>query len=133
MNKTIMSRFVLLLSLSFLSACASGPKIPVVDLDKFDSIKRDAINNVAIFNPANLENKKFRVLNVVEGHSCQVLSGDPPVTRTRAIEQLKYFAYEMSGDGITNIKCAKEGTSLATNCWELISCTAEVVKFMKEQ
>lgn len=126
-----MSKFVLLTLLSFLSACASGPKIPVVNLDKIDSLKRDAINNVAIFNPANLENKKFKVLNIVEGHSCQVLTGDPPVTRTSAIEQLKYFAYQMTGDGITNIKCSKEGTSLATNCWELISCTAEVIKFDK--
>lgn len=75
-------------------------------------------------------NKKFRVLNIAEGNSCQNKLWDDPATRSGAINQLKYQAYEMQGDAITNIQCGgRERTSLRTNCWELISCTAEVIKF----
>jgi hypothetical protein len=129
MNKLIMNKIIATFLTLSLSACASGPKIPIVNLDKIDSSKRNGMAQISILSPMHLENKKFKILNIVEGHSCQVLTNDPPVTRTKAIEQLKYYAYEMSGDGIANIKCVKEATSLATNCWDLISCTAEVIKF----
>jgi hypothetical protein len=129
MNNLFMNKILVILLFSFLSACASGPKIPLINLDKLDSSKRNAINQIEILNQAQLENKKFKVLNIVEGHSCQYLTSDPPVTRTKAIDQLKYYANEISGDGITNIKCTREPTSLAINCWDLISCTAEVIKF----
>ncbi len=129
MNNINMNKIIVALLILSLSACASGPKIPVVNLDKIDRSERNGMDQISILSQMHLENKKFKILNIVEGHSCQVLTSDPPVTRTKAIEQLKYYAYKMSGDGITNIKCAKEATSLATNCWDLISCTAEVIKF----
>lgn len=74
----------------------------------------------------------FDVLNVVEGNSCQNKLYDPPATRAAAIDQAKYFASEMGADGITNIQCgAREGTSTRTNCWELVSCTAEAIKLAR--
>lgn len=120
---------VMLITLS-LSACASGPRVPVADLDKLSSQQKAAVNNIEIMNQTQLQGKRFKVSGVAEGHSCQWHSSQPPATRSAAIEQLKYYAQKMSGDAISNIECApKEGTSLATNCWELISCTAEVISF----
>lgn len=104
----------------------------MVKLDKLSAEERQKIFAVPIFNSSQLVNMKFAVITVVEGNSCQNKLYDPPATRTDAINQIKYRAYEAGADGVTNIQCAgREGTSTRTNCWELISCTAEAVKLTK--
>ena len=109
-----------------------GAFVPVVKLDQLSPEKRNAALSVKIFNASQLSGMKFDVLNVVEGNSCQNKLYDPPATRAAAIDQAKYFASEMGADGITNIQCgAREGTSTRTNCWELVSCTAEAIKIAK--
>jgi hypothetical protein len=112
----------------FLSAC--GSFVPTVNVSTLSEAQRHQIRQVEIFNYAQIQNRSFRVLTIAEGNSCQNKLYDPPATRTYAIEQLKFHSLEQGGDGITNIQCSgREGTSLRTNCWELISCTAEVIKF----
>ena len=109
-----------------------GAFVPVVKLDQLSPEKRNAALSVKIFNASQLSGMKFDVLNVVEGNSCQNQLYDPPATRAAAINQAKYFASEMGADGITNIQCgAREGTSTRTNCWELVSCTAEAIKIAR--
>jgi len=120
--------FVLVVSGLLLSSC--GSFVPTTNLANLSPAERQAINKIEIINQTQLFNKKFKVLNIVEGHSCQNKVYDPPATRAGAIEQMRYEAFQIKGDGITNIQCSgKEGTSLRTNCWELVSCTAEVIKF----
>lgn len=109
---------------------ACGSFVPTVNLSNLTEEQRHSIRQVEIFNYAQIQNREFRVLTIVEGHSCQNKLYDPPATRTNTIEQLKHHSLEQGGDGITNVQCSgREGTSLRTNCWELISCTAEVIKF----
>lgn len=74
----------------------------------------------------------YQVLTIVEGHSCQNKLTDPPATRVGAIEQVRLHALEAGATAIANLQCGqREGTSTRTNCWELISCTAEAVKISK--
>jgi hypothetical protein len=109
-----------------------GAFLPVVKLDQLSPEKRNAALSVKIFNASQLIGMNFDVLNVVEGNSCQNKLYDPPATRAAAIDQAKYFASEMGADGITNIQCGdREGTSTRTNCWELVSCTAEAIKIAR--
>ena len=90
------------------------------------------MGRLEIYNQAQLINKNFKVLSIAEGHSCQNKLWDDPATRTGAIEQIKFQALQLNADGITNIQCGgKEGTSVRTNCWQLVSCTAEVIKLNK--
>ncbi len=111
-----------------LSAC--GSFVPTVNLNNLTVEQRHSIRQVEIFNYAQIQNREFRVLTIAEGHSCQNKIWDAPATRANAIEQLKHHSLEQEGDGITNVQCSgREGTSVRTNCWELISCTAEVIKF----
>jgi hypothetical protein len=120
------------LAISSVLLTSCGAFVPVVKLDQLSPEKRNAVLSVRIFNASQLGGMKFDVLNVVEGNSCQNKLSDPPATRAAAIDQAKYFAYEMGADGITNIQCgAREGTSTRTNCWELVSCTAEAIKIAK--
>ena len=120
---------IAIISLAALGLTACGAFVPVVKLDQLSTERRHAAQSLRIFNASQLTGKNFDVLNIVEGNSCQNKLTDPPATRAAAIDQAKYFASEMGADGLTNIQCgAREGTSTRTNCWELVSCTAEAIK-----
>jgi hypothetical protein len=111
-----------------ISAC--GSFVPTVKMDSLTETQRHQVRQMQIFNQGQLAQKNYSILTIAEGNSCQNKVWDPPATRTGAIEQLKYHAIEAGGDAITNVQCSgREGTSVRTNCWELISCTAEVIKF----
>ena len=125
-----MKRYILLIT-TLLTAC--GSFVPTINVNNLSEEQRHKVRQVEIFNSRQLQDKQFRILTIIEGNSCQNKIYDPPATRVGAIEQLKYHALEQGGDGITNIQCSgREGTSLRTNCWELISCTAEVIKFVSK-
>ena len=119
--------FVAVTSASLLVGC--GSFVPVAKLGDLTPTQKNKVQSLEIFSASQLLNTKFKVLTVVEGNSCQNKIWDPAATRPAAIDQLKYFAAEAGADGIANIQCgAREGTSSRTNCWELISCTAEAIK-----
>ena len=125
-----MKTYILLIT-SLLTAC--GSFVPTINVNNLSEEQRHKVRQVEIFNSRQLQDRQFRILTIIEGNSCQNKIYDPPATRVGAIEQLKYHSLEQGGDGITNIQCSgREGTSLRTNCWELRSCTAEVIKFVSK-
>lgn len=123
-----MSRIFLIFGcVIFLAGC--GSFVPTVNLHELSAAQRHEINSVEIFDAQMLSRENYKILDIAEGNSCQNKLWDPPATRVAAIQQLKYFAREMGGNGISDIRCGdREGTSVRTNCWELISCTANVLK-----
>lgn len=115
------------LGASLLAGC--GSFVPVVNLRDLPPEQRHAVQSVKILSANQRLDDKAEVLAVVEGHSCKNKVWDAPATRAGAIEQLKFHAREAGANAITNIQCGgREGTSTNTNCWELISCTAEAIK-----
>lgn len=127
-----MNRYKILLqmlgAMVVLTGC--GSFVPTVKIDELSESQRHQIRQMQIYNQVQLINRNYSILTIVEGNSCQNKIWDPPASRTGAIEQLKFHAFESGGDAITNVQCSgREGTSVRTNCWELISCTAEVIKF----
>lgn len=115
-----------ILLVSMVAAC--GAFVPVVDLQELSPEQRQKIRSVQVLDDNLLSKRRYSILNVAEGNSCKNLVTDPPASRTNAIEQLKFYALEMGGNAISNIQCSgREGTSVDTNCWELISCTANVL------
>lgn len=122
-------RSVLFASVATLTLAACGSFVPTVDMQTLAPEMKHAVRQIVIYDQNKLQAMEYDILGVAEGHSCQNKMWDPPATRTGAVEQLKYHAWEMGGEGISNIQCGgREGTSAQTNCWELISCTAHVVK-----
>lgn len=117
--------FILVISLG-----GCGPFVPVVKMSDISAQERHALANVAIYNQTQLLNKKFKIINIVEGISCKNKTWDPAATRSDAIHQARYHAMKMGADGITGLNCEyPRGTSTSTNCWESITCTAEAIKF----
>jgi uncharacterized protein YbjQ (UPF0145 family) len=112
---------------ALLAGC--GAMVPVVKQDDLTAQQRREVNEVAIFNSAQLVGKDFTVLNIVEGISCKNKTWDPAATRSDAIFQARYWAKQMGADGITNLQCDHpRGTTTTYNCWESITCSAEAIK-----
>ena len=111
-----------------ISGC--GSLVPVVKMENLSAEQRRAVNDVPIYNQAQLIGKKYKILNIVEGISCKNKIWDHAATKTDAIFQAKYWALQMGSDGITNLQCDfPRGTTVTYNCWESITCTAEAIKF----
>ena len=123
-------KITLILAIFCLSSC--GSFVPVVKLDELPTQQKNQLQSIKIYDSSQLQGKKYEVLNFVEGNSCKNKMWDPAATRSAAVDQVKYQALEMGGNGIRNIQCGnREGTSTNTNCWELISCTAEAIKVIE--
>lgn len=117
-------------SLLVLAACAA--RVTRVDLSKLPAEDQAAIRSVRVLNSTQLATMKFNLLGVVEGVSCRNKVWDRPASRSAAVEQAKYYAWELGADGITNLEYgAVEGTSYGTNCWESIRVSAEAIRIEK--
>lgn len=112
-----------------LSGCF-GPFVAVVPPEQVAQ-QQAAVSAVKIYDESQLGRLRFDVIDMIEGNSCQNKSNQPPASRTAAIDQLKVMAAQRGADGITKIQCGdREGTSVRTNCWTLITCSAEAIKLI---
>lgn len=115
--------------LAVLSTACVGPLVAVKNLDELPSHAKEEALSTTIYNESQLQGLTYGVINVVEGVSCKNKWWDPAATRTAAINQAKYWAYELGADGLANIQCDQpRGTTLTYNCWESIMCTAQAIK-----
>jgi len=104
--------------------------VPVVKMSDISKEERHQLAGVGIYNQTQLIGKKYTFLKFVEGNSCKNKLWDPAATKSDAIHQARYHAMEMDADEITSLNCEDpRGTSLSTNCWESITCTARAIKF----
>ena len=108
-----------------LEACGIGPLVPVVNVDQ-DAAERLAKDVPVYRNDAD----NYVVANVkrLEATSCKNKLWDKPASADDAISQLRYKASSIGANAITNPTCQQEGTSVVTNCWSSITCTAEALK-----
>lgn len=128
----IINREFAWLLLLVLSGC--GSFVPTQDLRDLSPAEMQAVQSVRIYDANLLAEQSYEIIQIVEGNSCQNKIWDPPATRASAIDQIKFYAYEMGADGISDIRCSgREGTSVRTNCWELISCTANAIRLNERE
>ena len=105
----------------FLAGGCVGPLVPVVKLDKETAMRLR--KEIPIFGIAELQNKEYRRVGQIEATSCMNKIWDSPSSREDAIDQLRYKASALGGNGITNLLCERqEGTNVAKNCWNSITC-----------
>jgi hypothetical protein len=124
----MIKKITLVLLLSFLAGCA-GPFVSVKNINRLPIETKSRVLSIPIYNESQLLDKKYRIINIVEGISCKNKIWDPPATKTDAINQAKYWAFEIGADALLNIQCEyPRGTTNTYNCWESITCTAQAIK-----
>jgi hypothetical protein len=84
-------------------------------------------NEVRIYQPPELTSLKYTKLRAVESWSCMNLFTDPAPTQEDAVTQMKLKASSLGANGISDLYCSKQGTSLATNCWSSIVCEGTAI------
>ncbi len=114
-------------ALVLLAAC--GPFIPVIRVADLPPEKRTALNIVRLYEPAELAKLSYEVIGEVTGNSCRNLLWDPEPSREDALNQMRYWALERGANGLAEMRCEEPGGfSLATNCWESLTCTAKALR-----
>ena len=101
--------------------CMTGPFVPVIKLEKESAMRLR--KEIPVFDISELRGKDYRRIRQIEAISCMNKIWDPPSSREDAIDQLRFLASVLGGDGITNLICEqREGTNVAKNCWNSITC-----------
>lgn len=125
----IKTRNLTLVPMFVIFAGCVGPLVPVKKIDDLDLVTKRNVLSLPIYNERQLLHKSYSVINVVEGISCKNKTWDGAATKTDAINQAKYWAYQMGANGLLNIQCDHpRGTTTTYNCWESITCTAQAIK-----
>lgn len=124
----IRKNLILIILIASLVGCA-GPRVSVKRINQLPIDTKRQVLSMPIYNESQLFGRKYRIINVVEGISCKNKAWDPPATKTDAINQAKYWAFEIGADALLNIQCDfPHGTTITYNCWESITCTAQAIK-----
>ena len=83
---------------------------------------------IKAYEPTDLKSLKYTTLYGLESWSCKNKLWDPSPTRSDALTQMKLKASEAGANGIKDISCSTEGTSLGTNCWSAMRCVGTAIK-----
>jgi len=115
--------FVLLISF-VLYGCV-GPLVPVVKIDQ-ESASQIRVN-MKVYNRSDLQDGSYTRLGPIESTSCMNKIWDT-ASKEDAVNQLLYKSSILGGNGITDLVCGEEGTSLSKNCWKSYTCYAAAIK-----
>jgi RcsF protein len=112
---------------AILSGC--GPFIQVVRFADLPPEKQAALRAVRTYEAGELARLSYDVVGEVTGNSCRNLAWDPPATREDAIDQMRYWALERGANALAEIRCDEpRGVSLATNCWQSVTCYSKALR-----
>ena len=108
-----------------LSGCV-GRLVPFVELDNktLTNLRKEVI----VYDSEQLPNIKYKRLGTIEGYSCMYWEWGPRSSREEAIDQLRYRASALGGNGIANLACTEEGLSFAKNCYNSVTCNAVAIQ-----
>lgn len=103
-----------------------GRLVPFVDLDQKTLTKLR--EEVIVYDSTEIPNVKYKRLGTIEGYSCMYWEWGPWSSREEAIDQLRYRASALGGNGIANVACTEEGLSFAKNCYNSVTCNAVAIQ-----
>ena len=83
---------------------------------------------IKVYEPAEVASLKYTTLYRLESWSCKNKLWDPDPSRSDALVQMKLKAKEAGTNGIKDVSCSTEGTSLGTNCWTAMRCVGTAIK-----
>lgn len=108
-----------------LSGCV-GPFVPVIDIDQTSA--QQLRQEVHVFDAGTVPSNAT-YLGPLKATSCMNKMWDKPASNEDATTQLLYKSRQFGGNAIANLLCeGTEGTNLAKNCWNSVTCHAVALK-----
>jgi hypothetical protein len=125
-----MLRWAVCLVLAGSSAGCIGPLVQVTKVDETTAAELDS--TIPVYEARDTP-QRATVLGPVTATSCKNKMWDPAATSENATAQLRLLARQRGGTAVGNLVCEnQEGTSLAKNCWESVTCTGTAIKVAAE-
>ena len=117
---------LLLMAAVPLVACASsGSGVPAARIYGLSQEQQTKVRSIRIYDEGRLGNIEYEVIGAVEGFSCGrhawVLGQN-----VACVERLKYRAWELGANGITNVRYSIGETS--SGCDQLVKASADAIK-----
>jgi uncharacterized protein YbjQ (UPF0145 family) len=113
----------------FLAACT--PFVDVIDVGSLSPTEKTGAAAVETYNDNQIDRSRYTPVAAVQSTSCKHYLWDPSASQENAMEQLRVKAVRSGADALINPVCSSQGTSLTTNCWETVTCTASAVKLVR--
>jgi hypothetical protein len=108
-----------------LTACAPFIEVMQVDPEQAQQLRSE----MDILPVRSVEASEYTTVGSVSATSCKAMLWDPDASEEDATNQLLYKAAQQGADAIYDLSCSDfEGTSLSTNCWNTLTCTAIAVR-----
>jgi S1-C subfamily serine protease len=112
---------VLLAVFGFAIGGCVGPLVPVVEVDQ--ELGARLQKEIRVVDIAELQKEEYQCIGQIEATSCMNKLWDSPASREDALNQLRYKAAALGGNGITNLTWERrEGANLTKNCWNSVTC-----------
>lgn len=103
-----------------------GPLVPVTRVEA--DTASELTQTIPTFE-ASATPPRAAVLGPITATSCKNKMWDKDASNEDATNQLRLLARQRGGNAVGNLVCeAPQGTSLATNCWQSITCTGTALK-----
>lgn len=120
-----MTRTAAIAGLLALTGCIG----PLVDVTKVDQgTAADLERSVAVYEPAATP-RGAAVMGPITATSCMNKIWDNPATKEDAVAQLRHHARIHGANAVGNLMCQQsEGTSLAKNCWNSVTCSGSAMR-----
>jgi RcsF lipoprotein len=109
------------------SVSGCGPFVETHPVTMEESARLSAEIKI-IYQPSELSSLKYTTLQRLEAWSCKNKFTDPDPTRSDALAQMRMKASAIGANGIKDVYCSNQGTSLMTNCWSSILCDGTAIK-----
>ena len=84
-------------------AIGCGTFVPVVDVSSLSAQQRRDMLEIEILPLETKPDRPFRILGAIEAYSCKHWIWDPPASRSNALEQLRYRAFELGATAIVEV------------------------------
>lgn len=109
-----------------LSGCVGpNPNLGTVDAAALPAQESAQAQSVAVH---ETQPPRSTIVGPVTAASCKNKLWDPDATEGAALDALKIKAAEAGATGLVGVSYSREGTSLWTNCWQVVIARATAIR-----
>ena len=105
----------------------------IADLSHLSEKERSQVDSIAIYSQEQLRLINHEVLKPVSGASVRHLLWDPSPSRHTALEQVKFRAWSVGANGISQVTFRAGGTDYGTNVWASVECKALAIRVHNDE
>jgi uncharacterized protein YbjQ (UPF0145 family) len=113
-----------ILCVGLIGCFGPNPKLRVTDIAALPESTAQTADAIQVLSAAP---EGVSVLGAIEATSCKNKLWEPEPTEANALAQLRVRAAELGAAALVGVTYTQGGTSLATNCWSIITARGTAI------